>query len=309
MLKYQVKRSIEIDAPSEQIHSFIADFKNWPSWSPWLIVEPDCPLKYSGETGQVGSGYRWNGDMVGEGEMELTATTPQRLEMALNFLRPFKSTAKVGFEFETVGEGCRVSWIMDSQVPWFLFFLKNMFKNMIGMDYDRGLSMLKTKIETGEVKSELQLLGDVTLDATHYVSLSGGATIDNMGEVMPGHIQQFRELVEAGTVTPNGAIFAIYSKMDMKTSYSEFETCLPITEPVTLPAPFEIKQLPQTDTYAVEHKGSYNYLGNAWSMVMMASRHFKVKVKRKPLGYERYLDDPMKVEESSLRTQILLAKK
>ncbi|ORT48687.1 transcriptional regulator [Vibrio sp. qd031] len=309
MLKYQVKKSIVIDAEPEQVQQFVADFTHWPSWSPWLITEPDCPLVYSGDQGSEGASYTWDGEIVGSGEMQLVEVKPGTLNMDLRFLRPFKSQAKVGFEFDAVDGGCKVSWIMGSQVPWFLFFLKNLFKNMIGMDYDRGLGMLKAKIETGKVESKLSLLGDLTIDATHYVSLRGGATIEQMKEVMPGHIDSLTQLVTEQKVVPNGPLFALYTKMDMNTSYSEFETCLPIESPVDLSEPFVVKQLPTTQAYAVEHTGAYNYLGNAWSMVMMASRHYKVKTSKAILGMERFLDSPNTVPEGELRTQVMVFKK
>jgi effector-binding domain-containing protein len=257
----------------------------------------------------VGASYTWDGEIVGAGEMALTDAQAGALGMALSFLRPFKSKARVGFTFEPHNEGCKVTWIMDSQVPWFLFFLKNLFKNMIGMDYDRGLGMLKAKIETGVVESELELLGNVTLEGTHYVGLTGGATIEEMKQVMPGHIEQLQQLVIDNKVAPNGPLFAMYSKMDMNTGYSKFETCMPIKESVTLPAPFVVKQLPKTEAYAVQHTGAYSYLGNAWSMVMMASRHHKVKTSKAILGLERFLDDPNQVPSGQLRTEVMVLKK
>jgi effector-binding domain-containing protein len=309
MLKYQVKKSIVISESPEKVQLFVADFTHWPSWSPWLITEPDCPIVYEGSQGEVGASYKWDGSIVGSGEMELVTVKDGALDMQLRFVRPFKSSASVGFTFEPVADGCKVSWSMDSQVPWFLFFLKNLFKNMIGMDYDRGLGMLKAKIETGTVESKLDLLGDVTLEATHYVALSGGATLEKMKDVMPEHIEQLKQLVADNQVNPNGPLFAMYSKMDMNTGYSEFDTCLPIQDSVSLPAPFTVKKLPKSEAYAVLHTGAYHYLGNAWSMVMMASRHHKIKTSKAILGVERFLDDPSQVESAMLRTEVMVLKK
>ena len=71
MPAYQVKRTIDIEKPAAEILDFLSDFKSWPSWSPWLIMEPECNVTYHGTQGEVGAGYHWVGNMVGEGKMTL----------------------------------------------------------------------------------------------------------------------------------------------------------------------------------------------------------------------------------------------
>ncbi|BCL68726.1 putative polyketide cylcases/dehydrase fused with AraC binding domain [Vibrio nigripulchritudo MADA3029] len=309
MLSYQVCRDIEIDTTPESLIEFISDFKNWPEWSPWLIMERGCPLIYSGEAGQVDSGYEWSGNLVGAGGMVLTEKSPTRLVMALSFFRPFKSTATVKFNAEKTETGAKLSWIMESKVPWFLFFLKNMFKSMIGMDYDRGLLMLKSQIETGEVHSELKLVGESNLPETHYIALKNDAGMQDMGPTMQDDIVKLDEFMTERGIEPSGAMFALYDSMDMATMHFDFHTCYPICEPIDVPEPFICGHLKASDTYVVEHIGAYHFLGNAWSMANMAARHNKVPVKRKPLGIELYVDNPNDVEITQLRTQILLFKK
>jgi hypothetical protein len=309
MLKYEVREKIVINASKKEALEFIADFQNWPSWSPWLIMEPGCKLTYSDNQKTVGAHYHWSGDLVGAGSMELLAKTGSDLHMGLKFLKPFKSQADVSFEFVELDDATEVTWVMNSQVPWFLFFLRSMFAKMIAMDYDRGLKMLKSKLETGEVASHLELHDNVHLEETHYIALSAGATIEDLGPVMRDHIEELGQVIEQHNLVTNGPIFAIYNKMDMKTSFSEFKTCAPITSKIDLPAPFVVETLPESDFYGVTHTGSYLFLGNAWSMVMSAARHYKVGVKRKPMGIERYIDSPMETDDKNLKSQILLFKK
>ena len=125
MLSYQVCRDIEIEKTPEFITEFISNFKNWPDWSPWLIMERNCTLTYNGDLGNIQSGYEWSGNLVGAGSMVLTSKSDTQLEMSLTFLRPFKSTAIVKFKAQPTPLGTRVSWVMESRVPWFLFFLKH----------------------------------------------------------------------------------------------------------------------------------------------------------------------------------------
>lgn len=70
MPKIHVAESIEIAASPERAFDVVADFGSWTKWSPWLGAEPDARVDVTDNPNSVGSGYRWSGDVVGEGEME-----------------------------------------------------------------------------------------------------------------------------------------------------------------------------------------------------------------------------------------------
>ncbi len=309
MLSYHVSKSVEIEKTQREIIDYLKDFKNWPEWSPWLILEPDCELTYSNEQGLVGSGYQWNGKRVGTGAMVLESTQEHRLDMELHFFRPFKSHAKVTLIVTPSEKGSAVEWQMQSSVPWFLFFLKGMFKSMIEMDYERGLRMLKRQLETGTVLSELVEVGSRQQNEINYIGLTGSGMMNDLGPIMQDHIERLFDLVEKEKLPVTGELFCYYLSMDMKRGYFEFITCLPVKAGVAAMRDFVAGTIPASDTFVVEHKGEYWFLGNAWSMAMSVTRHDGVKVKNKPLGIERYLNSPHDTEQAELRTEVILFKK
>jgi hypothetical protein len=71
--KYTVSRSIDINTTTEQVASVVADFNTWPTWSPWLCMEPAANVKITGKGNLPGSILSWHGDMIGAGELELLA--------------------------------------------------------------------------------------------------------------------------------------------------------------------------------------------------------------------------------------------
>ncbi|KIF51832.1 SRPBCC family protein [Vibrio owensii] len=309
MLSYQVNRSIEIEKTQSDIIEYLKDFTHWPEWSPWIIMEPECELTYSDEQGVVGSGYQWNGHRIGTGAMVLESTQEHRLDMELHFFRPFKSHAKVTFLVTPSQNGCTVEWLMQSRVPWFLFFLKSMFKSMIGMDYDRGLRMLKSQMETGQVLSQLTDVGSRKQNEINYIGLMGAGTIPELGTVMQDHVARLYEMAERESLPVTGELFCYYLSMDMKQGYFEFITCLPVKAGVAATGDFVAGTIPECETYVVEHKGEYWFLGNAWSFVMNLTRQNGIKVKTKPLGIERYLNNPNETEKADLLTEVIVFKK
>ena len=75
--------------------------------------------------------------------------------MDLTFLKPWKSQAKVAFYLKEEGASTQVRWTIDSGIPFFLFWMKKQMEIFVGMDYDRGLTMLKDLVETGSSNSTL----------------------------------------------------------------------------------------------------------------------------------------------------------
>ena len=120
----------------------ISDFNTWPSWSPWLSQEPDCPVENSGKPGESGHKQSWNRKKIGAGYIELAEVVPGRtLEYTLYFIKPWKSHSTAAFAFDQEGNGTRVRWSMEGTLPIFLFFMKKKMSAMVGSDYERGLAM------------------------------------------------------------------------------------------------------------------------------------------------------------------------
>lgn len=309
MLSYSISRSIEIEKPQNEIIDYLKNFKHWPEWSPWVILEPSCKLDYLGEQGHVGAAYEWDGQRIGSGSVVLESTQEHRLDMELHFFRPMKSHAKVMFFVMPSENGCLVEWQMHSSVPWYLFFLKDLFRSMIGMDFSRGLRMLKSQLETGQVLSKLVEVGQREQPMICYVGIQGCGKIPDLGSIMSDHLNQLNALATKQNIAVNGAQFCYYLSMDMKQGQFEFITCLPVEREVAVPEGFVSGKINECTTFVVEHKGEYQMLGNAWAMAMSLTRHGRIKVKNKPLGIERYLNSPNDTEPADLRTEVILFKK
>lgn len=87
---YTVHRSLRMDAPPERVYEQIADFHNWPHWSPWEDIDPELQRTYSGADSGTGAVYRWSGNRkAGQGRMEITDTTEaSTVQIDLAFEKP-----------------------------------------------------------------------------------------------------------------------------------------------------------------------------------------------------------------------------
>jgi uncharacterized protein YndB with AHSA1/START domain len=144
--EFEVKRETTIAAPRQKVYDLIADFHRWTAWSPWEELDPDLQRTYSGADAGVGSVYEWSGNRkAGTGRMEISAAEPpSRVQIALQFLKPFKSSNTTTFELTEEGGGTHVVWRMVGPKT-FLTRVMGLFSSMdkmVGGDFEKGLAKL-----------------------------------------------------------------------------------------------------------------------------------------------------------------------
>lgn len=152
MSEYTVSRSTHVHAPRERVHALVEDFHEWPRWSPWEDLDPDIRRTYGGRPEGTGARYAWEGNRkAGQGSMEITRSTPEAVEIDLTFLKPFKSRSRVRFLLEESGGGTDVTWVLHGEQKGVMGLLGRAvpMDRLIGKDFEKGLSRLKSAAEQG----------------------------------------------------------------------------------------------------------------------------------------------------------------
>jgi hypothetical protein len=148
---FEVVRSTTIAAPPERVHGLIDDFHAWRAWSPWEDVDPDLRRDYSGPDSGVGAKYAWEGNRkAGKGNMEIVASTPELVEVRLQFEKPWKATNQTLFELAPSGDGATgVTWRMRGRTTGVaaLFSRFMSMDKMVGGDFEKGLARMKAAAE------------------------------------------------------------------------------------------------------------------------------------------------------------------
>ncbi len=147
---FRVQRAASIKAPPEKIAEVLSDFHGWQAWSPWEKLDPAMKRSYSGAAKGKGAVYAWAGNKdVGEGRMEITETTPTRIAMDLDFVKPFAAHNKVVFTLAPKGDATEVSWDMQGPLPYVakLVHLFLDMDGMVGKQFETGLANLKAVAE------------------------------------------------------------------------------------------------------------------------------------------------------------------
>ena len=305
MPAYHIERSIRIDAPREKVLGLVNDFSEWPHWSPWLCMERSAKVDVYGTPGTNDHGYDWEGELVGAGGMKFNSVDGDTLNMDLHFLKPFKSTAGVRFDVKAVGDQTDVTWHMDGKMPFFLFFMIDGIKTYVGLDYERGLKMLKEYAETGSVKSKLTIEGVVDTPEMHYIGVNAQCTMDEIGDSMKTTLPAADELAKKSGIDITGPPAAIYHKTDLKNRDIEYSAVLPVKAATPIDGA-SCGTIPAGKAIKVTHVGSYHHLGNGWSAAMAEQRYRKHKLAKAIPSYEVYTSDPSETEEADIVTEIYI---
>jgi hypothetical protein len=150
---FSIQRSAVIEAPAETIFPLINNFRQWTKWSPWEQRDPALKRSYSGADSGKGAVYAWEGNKnVGSGRMEiLDASTPSKITIKLDFLKPFEAhnTAEFAFVPERDAAATNVIWVMRGPSSFMSKVMQVFmdFDKMIGKDFESGLANLKTVTE------------------------------------------------------------------------------------------------------------------------------------------------------------------
>lgn len=307
MPKTHVERKITIDAPKDKVYEVVSNLSHWNAWSPWLVMDADARFSVSDDNKY----YEWEGDRVGSGTMKITAEKEnENVEYDLYFLKPWKSYARVEFALNDIDGKTEVSWIMDSSLPFFMFFMKKMMEGFIGMDFDRGLRMLKEYIEDGEIQTKLEFLGEKKFDGIKYVGIRRTISMDQLGIQMPVDFGKIEEFIKSNESKIDGIIFSQYHKWDIANNRVEYTSGVAVKENVeNIPAGFIKGEIPATNIYTLRHVGKYEHLGNAWSTLNAMYRNKEFKHSKKVHPFEIYVNNPHEVPAGELITDVNFAVK
>ena len=304
MITMNVNQSIQINASPKKVFAVLNDLHQWEAWSPWVLAEPTAKITVAKD----GKYHEWEGEIIGAGNLKIDHEKENELiEMSLHFLKPWKSKAKTTFVLEKKGKGTLLTWKMNSRLPFFLFWMKKQMQTFVGMDYDRGLKLLKDLVETSQTNSTLTFHGKKPFKGTAYIGLKTSCSPQDMAENMERDFTDIlKNIVEYCKDLANGDFLTIYHEFDVMKNKVVYTACFPVTKIIKeLPERFVTGHIPDLNTYSIRHKGPYRHIANAWAAGMMHERGKKFKPNKKFPPIEVMRNSPKNTPENELVADIL----
>ena len=148
---YSVERTIVIDAGPERVHEYVGDLNKWDEWTPWKEEDPTLVITKGEKTRGEGASQSWVGKS-GDGALTITKDSPDEgIEYDMVF-EGGQFVCQGSMTYIELDEGeTEVTWTMqgDMETPVLGGYFAIMMDTMVGEMFDRGLSNLKTTVESG----------------------------------------------------------------------------------------------------------------------------------------------------------------
>jgi uncharacterized protein YndB with AHSA1/START domain len=149
---YTIARETTINAPVEKIFPYLNNQKLAEKWGPWLEVDPQAKMNYSGPDAGVGAKASWDSSgQLGTGSATIVESVPnQRVGIALEYSRPMAQTQQSLYLVEPRGSQTMVRWQVQGKntLPGRVMCLFMNMDKLVGGMFEKGLSNLKTLVET-----------------------------------------------------------------------------------------------------------------------------------------------------------------
>ncbi|MEM1215238.1 MAG: SRPBCC family protein [Bacteroidota bacterium] len=147
----QVVTTQQIEVSKEEAFELLRNFERFPEWSPFIVSDPEQKHHVTGEVGQIGSAFHWEGVAEkSEGKQTLTALTDNEyLRMECDITKPFKDQPTFEYQITATATGIEVTQTFELKCSGFSRFMMRLFgvEKQIAATNELGLSRLKTLLE------------------------------------------------------------------------------------------------------------------------------------------------------------------
>jgi len=141
-----------IDAPIEEVYSLIKDYERFPNWSPFLVSDPQQKNHVTGNNGELGSVFHWEGvEEKSLGYQSLSELKENEYaKMDCTVQKPFKANSTFEYFITETSNGVEVRQEFKTEMGGFSHFMAKLFgmEKEIATTNQLGLDRLKTVLET-----------------------------------------------------------------------------------------------------------------------------------------------------------------
>ncbi len=298
--KYNLERSVTIDAPTNIVFEQVVRFENFIKWSPWSELDPNMAYEITGTDGEVGSVYSWSGnDSVGTGSLTTISIMDNRIEQKLDFTAPWEAHDLTYYEFEETPEGIEVIWGMDGNLarPMNLMGLFMSMEDMIGPQYERGLQSLKNQVNafvTNHTKRGY-FINEIDMKPKYYVTKRASVKFSDIQNFYATNFEAIMKKVQLLELPLAGAPSSLMYTWDMENNLADMAAGIPISEEADVDG-FDVIEV-GGKSLQIQYYGSYE--GSADAHYAMDDYMKENELTLNEVVIEEYVTDPVHEPDTS----------
>lgn len=255
---YKVERSTFVKSSPEVIYGLTSNFGLWHLWAPWT-KESDSTVVFemTGDAGQVGTSWKWNGKVLGNGEMVLSELVPGSLVAYDLMFDHGKYRSKGKIVIESQGDSAKVSWLDEGDLGYNPVgrFMGLFMDRMMGPDFEKGLAKLKV---VAGIRNQWPKIDETVIPAQTVIMVLDSAGPKQYEAVMGKAYGDLYGFLKANKLVQKGAPFATYLKWDSVTMFSVMNICVPVEKVEKGKGRIRVMSIPGQKVVRAIYFGSYS---------------------------------------------------
>ena len=307
-----VERSIVINARPATVFTVLNGFRQFDQWSPWAEYDPGMKLVFEGPATGVGARYRWNGNaQVGSGSQEILESTPYRQIRIKLVFGEFPGDFIAVYTMEAEGENTKLTWAFDADYGNSVMgrYFGLLSDSMLGPDYEKGLSKLKSFAESLPT-DDFSALAIETMDAPSIAVVSIAARAANetyaIGVALGMAYSRLSGFINVNGLKQAAPPLAIYHGLEAssgKEGVLTFDAAIPVDRTDVAPGG-NIRTGHTQAGLAVRAKYRGPYSGLPVANKQVEAYLAAAGLERDGPRWEQYVSDPGQTPEAELVTHI-----
>lgn len=284
-------QSTTINAPVETVFNAVNDFSQWENWSVWAANDSTMVTTLAENYVGEGGSYSWKGDVVGEGNMKILSSDPNKeIKTAIQF-GPMGS-ANGHWMFSESENGTEVQWDVVSHFgyPFNIMLLMSDFESMMSKEFTKGLTMLKDHTENVAANEgpayEVQ---EVDLPISYYIGIREEIEMETLSSRYAENLPKVFAAVMENGIEPAGMPCGVFFHWDEETKITDVLQGAPIKTNSSIDG-FTTMEFPASKALVIDYYGDYHGLRAAH---MAMDKYIKAKgLTHVAPAIEQYVTDP-----------------
>jgi len=304
----KIEKTITINAPVNVVYDHLSRLSGFTKWALWTQNDPTAKYTFSGNDGTAGASTHWTGDpaISGDGDMRITSLEAnKRIVHQIEFIKPAKRSATSSFTLYEKGGTTTVTWnfAMKTPRPWNVFNLFYSMEKEKGAEFEKGLSALKTMIESEQgTAGKTYEVHPFNFPSTRYAIIREKLQYQQMGEFFSKHFSILADSLRNGGITTGIAsgLFFVFQP-----DLIDVAAALPVDPETRIEnSIISTYDIPASKALYVDFQGPYSAIMDAYSSLNKYISENKLRTK--PPAIELYNVGPANETDSTKwRTRII----
>ncbi len=302
--QYKVERSITIGADKTLVYDLTCNLKKWDLWTPWTNdMDTTALFELSGNDCEVGTIWKWNGEILGNGELIVTEAVPGSFFAYDLTFDEGKYVSKGSFTYDEVNDSVLVIWADQGDLGFNpLNRYTGLFMDkMMGPDFEKGLLKLK---EVAEERHGWPPITETYLEDQIVLVIRDSAGPETYGQVMGRGYGELMKFIKMQRLAPKGHPFAIYVSWDSVTQFSVFDMGIAVEYADGGKGRIRAEEIPAQKVVMADYFGPYDQTAHVYYALEKYISQGGLEITGNP--WEIYVTDPMNEPDTAKwNTQIL----